>query len=515
MTQFQGSSLTTFLTHAAKTRPQAEAILCGSESLTFQRLANVATKMADQLIAAGLAPGDRLFLFASNSIEFCVAFWACQFAGGVVVPVHPDTKSDKLAWMIDDSTPQLIVSDADRLDRAHTASVAATHFAKVIAVRSDVCDNVDDIEVAEYDVRAGGEDLAAIIYTSGSTSNPKGVMLSHKNMVAAATSVSTYLSYNDQDRVYCAVPFTFDYGLHQITMTARVGATLIVGRDFSQPIMNLNTIATTHATVVPLVPSMAALILPFQGRFDLSAVRAITNTAAALGEKLITDLQGFFASAEVFSMYGLTECHRCTYLEPSELSNRRLSVGKAIPFTEMWVLDESGARHDANATGELVIRGETVMQGYWKNEKATNSRLKRDPVSGELVLHTGDQVRLDAEGFAYFVGRGDDILKIRGIKVAPVAVENKLAAHPDIAQVAVLATPCPIAGARLTAFVETTRKSTLTSEALLKWCQSRFENHDRPSACHIMSTLPKNQNGKIDRLILGASLTAELETVPA
>lgn len=515
MTQFKGTSLVHFLAQAAEVHPQDEAILCGSDRLTFQRLACAAVDMADQFIAAGLAPGDRLFLFAANSIEFCVAFWACQVAGGVVVPVHPDTKSDKLAWMVDDSTPTLIISDKDRLDRAHTASVAATHMTKVIEVRPDVTVAIEDQVSRLSAPLAKGEDLAAIIYTSGSTSNPKGVMLSHKNMVAAATSVSTYLSYDADDRVYCAVPFTFDYGLHQITMTARVGATLIVGRDFGQPIMNLNTIATTHATVVPLVPSMAALIMPFKGRFDLSRVRAITNTAAALGERLIDDLQGFFPAAQVFSMYGLTECHRCTYLEPDELAQRKLSVGKAIPFTEMWVLDDTGMRHDRGATGELVIRGETVMQGYWKNEKATQARLKRDPISGDMVLHTGDQVRLDAEGFAYFVGRGDDILKIRGIKVAPVAVENKMAAHPEIAQVAVLASPCPIAGARLTAFVETTRKSTLTPDALLKWCQSRFENHDRPSACEILPTLPKNQNGKIDRLVLAASIAPETETVSA
>lgn len=515
MTHFEGTSLVTFLTKAAADHPEKEAVQCGSDSLTFAQLAAVAHDIAGRFLTAGLQPGDRLFLFAANSVEFCVAFWACQIAGGVVVPVHPDTKSDKLTWMVDDSTPALIVSDTDRQARAETAAVAAQHQAKVIAIGPDAIAQSPAPVSPGLRPRAEGEDLAAIIYTSGSTSNPKGVMLSHKNMVAAATSVSTYLKYDRDDRVYCAVPFTFDYGLHQITMTARVGATLIVGRDFGQPIMNLNTIATSHATVVPLVPSMAALIMPFKGRFDLSRVRAITNTAAALGARLIDDLQAFFPAAEVFSMYGLTECHRCTYLEPSELATRKLSVGKAIPFTEMWVIDDQGVRHDRHATGELVIRGETVMQGYWKNESATNARLKRDPQSGDMVLHTGDQVRLDEDGFAYFIGRGDDILKIRGIKVAPVAVENKLAAHPDVAQVAVLASPCPIAGARLTAFVETTRKSTLTPDALLKWCATRFENHDRPSACEILPQLPKNQNGKIDRLALAAAIKPQTEPVSA
>lgn len=503
MNSFSGRSLASFLLDTAVSHPLLPALEYGSEKLSFGALASRAAGVSETLRTQGLTLGDRVFLVAGNSIEYCVAFWACQLAGGVLVPVHPDTQADKLAWMIDDAAPVLILTDARSASHVRSAAALAQHRPLVNEIRTDLAAPLPN------KLLASGEDLAAIIYTSGSTSTPKGVMLSHKNMVAAATSVSTYLQYDPSDRIYCAVPFSFDYGLHQITMTARVGATLIIARDFSQPIMNLNAIAISKATVVPLVPSIAALLLPFKGRFDLGAVRVITNTAAALAPRLIDDLGAFFPEARIFSMYGLTECHRCTYLEPDQLAIRKMSVGKAIPFTSMWVIDEAGKRHDRGATGELVIRGETVMQGYWKNPEATAARLKKDSETGEIVLHTGDQVRLDDEGYAYFIGRQDDILKIRGIKVAPVSVEHKLSFHPDIAQVAVLASPCSIAGARLTAFVEPKRASCLTAEAVLKWCQTRFEIHERPSDCVVMTALPKNQNGKIDRLVLAKTKLSE------
>ena len=190
------------------------------------------------------------------------------------------------------------------------------------------------------------QDLACIIYTSGSTGTPKGVMLSHLNMVAASSSVCSYLGMGSDDRVFCAIPFSFDYGLHQITMTALVGATLIVEPGFAQPLFSLHRLVQRGATVFPIVPSMVSLIEPLARRFNFSSVRTVTSTAAPLHPSAIDRLQEMFPRACIFSMYGLTECHRCTYLDPSELAHRKTSVGKAIPNTELWVVDGEGKRHD-------------------------------------------------------------------------------------------------------------------------------------------------------------------------
>jgi acyl-CoA synthetase (AMP-forming)/AMP-acid ligase II len=180
-------------------------------------------------------------------------------------------------------------------------------------------------------------------------------MLSHLNMVAASSSVCSYLGMTNDDRVFCAIPFSFDYGLHQITMSALVGATLIVESGFGQPLFSLHRLVQHGATVFPIVPSMVSLIEPLARRFNFSSVRTVTSTAAPLHPSAIDRLQTMFSRARIFSMYGLTECHRCTYLDPSELARRKSSVGKAIPNTELWVVDGEGKRHARGATGELVI----------------------------------------------------------------------------------------------------------------------------------------------------------------
>jgi acyl-CoA synthetase (AMP-forming)/AMP-acid ligase II len=346
------------------------------------------------------------------------------------------------------------------------------------------------------------QDLACIIYTSGSTGTPKGVMLSHLNLVAASSSVCDYLALASYDRVFCAIPFTFDYGLHQITMCTLVGATLIVERSFTQPLFSLHRLAQYRSTVFPIVPSMVGLIEPLAARFDFSELGTVTSTAAALHPHAIHRLQQMFPNARIFSMYGLTECHRCTYLDPNELPHRQSSVGKAIPNTELWVVDEHGTRHDRGATGELVIRGSTVMKGYWNNPAETNAKLRPGPCPGETVLYTGDICALDQDGFVYFVCRKDDVLKVNGHKVPPREVEHALLLHPDVTQAAVIGMPHSTLGDELVAFVSLMERSTLDIPTLRAWCALHLEPFMVPRRLAVLPSLPTSPNGKIDRLAL-------------
>ena len=355
------------------------------------------------------------------------------------------------------------------------------------------------------------QDLACIIYTSGSTGTPKGVMLSHLNLVAASASVSDYLALSSDDRIFCAIPFTFDYGLHQITMSTLVGATLIVERSFTQPLFSLHRLVQHRSTVFPIVPSMVGLIEPFAARFDFSPIRTVTSTAAALHPQAIDRLQQMFPNARIFSMYGLTECHRCTYLDPKELSHRKSSVGKAIPNTELWVVDEHGTRHDRDATGELVIRGSTVMKGYWNNPAETNAKLRPGPFPGETVLYTGDICALDQDGFVYFVSRKDDVLKVNGQKVPPKEVEQALLLHPDVTQAAVIGVPHITLGDELVAFVSLRERSTLDIPSLRAWCVQHLEPFMVPRRLAVLPFLPTSPNGKIDRLALKDCATTRPE----
>lgn len=346
------------------------------------------------------------------------------------------------------------------------------------------------------------EDLALIVYTSGSTGRPKGVTLTQRNATTAACSVAHYLGYAEDERIYCAIPFTFDYGLHQLTMAALVGATVIVEASFSKPLLNLLHLVREKTTAFPIVPTMAALIEPLAHRFDLSGVRIVTNTAAALPARSIDAVRAAFPGARLFSMYGLTECHRCTYLDPAELDRRKTSVGKAIPMTELWVIDDAGIARSSDATGELVIRGDTVMQGYWNNPEATARRLAPGPTPGEKVLRTGDVCRLDAEGFVWFLGRKDDMLKVRGEKVAPLEIERVLLAREDVALAAVIGLPDPVLGDRVAAFVEPAAGASPSLAELRAWCAGRLESHSCPREFHVVAALPRTGNGKIDKLAL-------------
>jgi amino acid adenylation domain-containing protein len=510
------------LRQAALRDPHRIGVTGEGRSCSFAEMHRAATSFAGHLRADGVDVGDRVVLFMGNSVDFVLAFWGAVYSGATIVPVSADTKEQKLRWILEDCRPSAAIVDAEIFMTLHDAAqdldiklivTSQSDTAPLAACLPDLLlGRADDEENPPANL---DQNLALIIYTSGSTGVPKGVMLSHLNVLTAARSVAEYLGYRASDSVFCAVPFTFDYGLHQLTMTALVGAELVVERSFAKPFFSLHRLVLSKATVLPLVPTMVALIEPLAARFDLSAIRIVTNTAAALSLRQIAVLRDLFASAEIFSMYGLTECHRCTYLPPALLATHPGSVGRAIPNTELWVVDEQGVRHTCGAIGELVIRGSTVMKGYWQNPEQTDRKLKPGPLPGERVLHTGDICRLDEDGLLYFVARKDDVLKVCGEKVAPREVEDVLLAHPAIAQAAVLGVDDPVLGHKVIAFVEPIATPPIPngerfSQELAAWCGPRLESHMAPAAFHILAHLPRNGNGKIDKLALSARLAIPL-----
>jgi acyl-CoA synthetase (AMP-forming)/AMP-acid ligase II len=351
-------------------------------------------------------------------------------------------------------------------------------------------------------------DLAMIIYTSGSTGFPKGVMMTHRNIDAAATSITTYLQNTPDDIILNCLPISFDYGLYQVLMAAKLGAALVLEKSFAFPQAVFNTMRAERVTGLPLVPTMAALILQMR---DLAPgafpdLRYITNTAAALPPAHIARLQELFPRVRLYSMYGLTECKRCTYLPPEELVRRPGSVGIAIPNTEAFVVDDEGWPAPRGATGELVIRGPHVMQGYWRDQAATDRALKPGPNPWERVLYTGDLFRTDEDGFLYFVGRKDDIIKSRGEKVSPKEVENVLYALPGVREAAVVGVPDPVLGMAIKAVIAPEAGVTLRKDAVLRHCAAHLEDFMVPKHVEFRDALPKSENGKIDRRGIAAEL---------
>ena len=486
-----------FLRESARRFPDKAAVVAGERRVSYRALAEDAGRIAGRLRARGVARGDRVVLFLDNSAEAVAALFGVLEAGAVFSVVNPGTKLDKLAYILNNCGARAVITEPRLLGLATEAARSAPSVGFTLSLPLDLRE-----EAVPEEERAGIDlDLAMIVYTSGSTGFPKGVMMTHQNVVAAATSITTYLESAPEDVVLSVLPLAFDYGLYQALMCAKAGATLVLEKSFTYPAVLLERLRRERVTGLPLVPTIAAVLLQLKdlkpGMFP--ALRYITNTAAALPPAHIARLQELFPATRIYSMYGLTECKRCTYLPPEELSRRAGSVGIAIPGTEAYVVDEQGRRVPPGMVGELVIRGAHVMKGYWADPQASERVLRPGPFPWEKVLHTGDLFRSDAEGYLYFVGRKDDIIKSRGEKVSPKEVENVLYELAGLREAVVVGVPDPVLGMAIKAVVVADPQSGLTARDVIRHCAARLEEFMVPRLVEFREALPKSENGKISR----------------
>jgi len=503
-----------YLSTTAHCLPAKTALVYEDQRVSYGTIERNSDAMAATLKKMGIQRGDRIIIFADNSEKTVVAFWGILKANAVVSIINPLTKADKLTWQINDCRAKIIISDSHLFDVINKTIpnccslmgiILSGNFEKeevktshaTVLTYYEAIDN--DLPVPERECI--DIDLAAIIYTSGSTGDPKGVMLTHRNMITAATSVSTYIGMREEDIVLVALPFSFDYGLYQMIMSFKLGAMLIVERSFIYIGKVLNRIVAEKVTIFPGVPTIFSILSGMKNlhKYDLSAIRVVTNTAASLAASHITFLQNAFPQAEIYSMYGLTECHRCTYLPPKDIDNKPNSVGIAIPNTELWIVDKNGKRQGPNIEGEIVIRGATVMKGYWEKPEKTAEKLKLGPLPNEVVLYTGYLGKVDEEGYLYFIGRTDDIIKSRGEKIAPKEVENVLYCLREIKDAAVIGVEDDILGQAVKAYVVLHKNVNISHKQILAHCQRYLENYMFPKYIEIVEELPKTSSGKIKK----------------
>ena len=501
-----------FLEHSAARTPDKIALITGDQRFTYAQIDAMSNRLANALRANGLQRGDRVVLYLPNSVELVVGIFAAMKANGVFVVVNATTKSDKLAYMVGNCRAQAIVTRARAAKvidhvKEQSPSVQFTVFtdkgAEETAVTRENAATFAAIQSGYPDDPVPAEcidrDLACLIYTSGSTGDPKGVMSAHSNVVFAASSIITYLENVPDDIVFSALPLSFDYGLYQLLMVFKFGGTLVLEKSFAYPARALRIMTEERVTGFPGVPTMFALLLQMDlSKYNLKHLRYITNTAAALPPKHIEEIRAIFPHATLYSMYGLTETKRTLYLPPEQLDKRPGSVGIAIPGTEVWIEDEAGNRLGPNEVGELVIRGGHVMRGYWEKPEATAKRYRPGPIPGERVCYSDDLFRMDDEGFLYFVGRKDDIIKSRGEKVAPKEVENVLYGLPGVTETAVIGVPDPILGEAIKAFV-VAPDTDLTEKAVLRHCRANMEDYMVPQIIEFRDELPKTSSGKITK----------------
>jgi long-chain acyl-CoA synthetase len=515
--------LETFLEQTAERLPEKTALICDGRRLTYRRIEEQSNQLANNLIRLGLNRGDRVAVYLENSVEIVLSIFAILKSGAVLVLVNPAVKPTKLSYLLADSGAGILITKASKwsgIARQQTAletviTIGATAGSGVTGKGSPTVVSWEAI-LSKDDARERPPkrcidvDLAAIIYTSGTTGRPKGVMMTHRNMVSAATSVIQYLDNNETDVILNVLPMSFSYGLYQVLTAFRVGASVVLERSFVYPHAVLQQLIQENVTGFAIVPTIAAILL----QLDLSAyqfphLRYLTNAGAALPADHAGRLQRLFPKTKVFLMYGLTECKRVSYLPPDQLEKRPTSAGRAMPNVEVWIVDEEGNRLPPNQVGELVVRGSNVMQGYWNLPEETARALRPGPLPGERVLYTGDLFRMDEEGFLYWTARRDDIIKSRGEKVSPIEIENVICRLEGVALAAVIGVPDAILGTAIKAVVCTHDGVSLTENDVLRHCAEHLEDFMVPKIVEFAQTMPRTLSGKIDKRQLAGSKEQE------
>jgi acyl-CoA ligase (AMP-forming) (exosortase A-associated) len=361
--------------------------------------------------------------------------------------------------------------------------------------------------------------MAAILYTSGSTGNPKGVVLSHRNMVAGAESVSEYLANRPDDRLLAVLPFSFDYGLSQMTTAFRVGASVVL-MDYLLPRDVIRAIERYRITGVAAVPPLWNQLAQLDWPGSVSdTLRYITNSGGAMPKATTQKLRQTLPHTDIYLMYGLTEAFRSTYLPPEQVDIRPESIGKAIPNAEILVVREDGSECAPGEPGELVHRGALVALGYWNDPEKTAERFKPCPSQlaeiplTEIAVWSGDQVKKDAEGYLYFISRKDEMIKTSGYRVSPTEIEEVVYSSRLANEVAAIGLPHPTLGQAI--LLVAAGDDNLDREAIIRYCQKELPNFMVPQAVEIRSSLPRNQNGKIDRKGLATEYMAVFLENPA
>jgi len=500
-------TLTEMLKKAYGNFPEKTALVVNGSRHTYREVYEDSLGLSGNLRIHGLLKGDRLLVFLDNRYEAVVSIYGALLAGGIFIPVNPETKGSKLRYILENSDAGFVVTDR----RRYLENMALMRGCSVILVdgREGVEGNLLDMKEMLQgppempEIRVIDADIASIIYTSGSTGIPKGVTMTHLSMCTAVDSITTFIGNNRDDILINVLPISFDYGLYQILMTFSFGGTLVLEKNFVFFSNVIRRIREEKVTGFPLVPAIAEILLKLKDlrEGDLSSLRYITNTAQKLPERTIRGLKEKLPQVRIFSMYGLTECKRISYLDPEKVLLKPNSVGKAMPNTEVFLVDEEGRRIDTPDTpGELVVRGSNLMKGYWNDEVETEKVLKDGYYPYEKVLFTGDLFTMDEDGDLFFISRKDDVFKVGGEKVSPREVEDVIYTLDGVKEAVILRKEDPLMGNSLIAVVSVVEG--LNEEDIRAHCARNLEKYLVPRDIMILDSLPKNENGKLDRKLL-------------
>ena len=528
----------TYLLHqlvaaSAERRPDAAALTFGDGTLSYGALADDIQRCAAALCALGLDRGERVAIYLDKRPETVVAFFATSAAGAVFVPVNPILKAEQVGYILYDCNVRVLVTSAERFSALKETLSGCHDLCHVILTGAPAVPpelpgasvhRWDDLVVAPPPAaghRVVDTDIAAILYTSGSTGRPKGVVLSHRNMVIGAKSVAQYLENRPDDSLLAALPLSFDAGFSQLTTAFHAGARVVL-LNYLMPRDVLKALEKERITGLTAVPPLWIQLSQLQWPASITEhLRYIANTGGRMPLETLTTLRAALPRTRPYLMYGLTEAFRATYLPPSEVDRRPDSIGKAIPNSEVLVLREDGSPCAPNEPGELIQRGALVAMGYWNDAEKTAERFRPLPahapgrqaglVLPEIAVFSGDTVRMDEEGYLYFIGRRDEMMKTSGYRVSPTEVEEIVYATRLVAECVAFGVPHPTLGQAICLIVTPPEGARVDTGILLAECRSRMPAYMVPSRIEVCEgPLPRNPNGKIDRKALSSEWSERL-----
>ena len=506
--------------------PSAVALTHGEQHITYEALNVLVERVANGLLALSIARAERVAVYLEKRLEMVATCFGSALAGTVFVPLNPLLKPEQAAYILRDCGVRVLVTSSDRLALLRPALQQCPDLRHVVIIGDDMSEasagyslwQWNDFVDAPQQVpnRVIDTDMLAILYTSGSTGRPKGVVLSHRNMVAGAKSVALYLENDARDTLLAALPLSFDAGFSQLTTAFHVGGRVVL-LNYLMPRDVLKTMERENVTGLTAVPPLYIQLASMEWPTAIERnLRYFANTGGRMPRETLAQLRRRVPSAKPFLMYGLTEAFRSTYLPPEEVDHRPDSIGKAIPNAEVLVLREDGSECGPDEPGELVHRGALVGMGYWGDPEKSAERYRPLPVGvagreaglvlPEIAVFSGDTVKRDADGFLYFIGRRDEMIKTSGYRVSPTEVEEVLYATALVGECIAFGVDHPTLGQSIQVIATTPDgNKSLAIDSLLLECKRRMPAYMVPHGIECTKgPLPRNPNGKIDRKSLTA-----------
>ena len=496
---------------------EKEALIHGDQRLTYAEVIRLTVGLAHGLQRVGLRRGNRIGTYLGPSVQQAVSIFGISQAGGVFVPISDTLLPTQIVHIAKDCGMKALITDTSKLASLLGSIEDIPSLEFVVVPENKVLPQIH-LPIHSFDELCRDtpsqpgqdigidKDLAAILYTSGSTGKPKGVMLSHANIIDAASIMANCLDISSDERILAIMPFSFDAGLNQLTTTVQMGGSLVLMNFiFARQIVQM--MLKERISGMTGVPTIWGLLAQSNSTLHQNRypdLRYISNTGGTLPQRVLKSLQKALPKTKIFMRYGQTETFLSTCLSPEELNCRPTSIGNAIPNTELMVLNKQGRPCKPGEVGELVHRGPILSQGYWGHPELTERVFRPHPfLAAELgviekVCYSGDLVKMDEEGFLYFVGRRDAMIKSSGFRISPTEVEEVLFQSGKLLGAAVIGIPDEMLGQRIKAFIVPLNDASIDPNDLLAFCGERMPRYMVPKSVEILDELPKTGNGKID-----------------